>query len=106
MGLSISLNRVEEGQRYGECVPAWDTDKYAGDREFEQYCLRENIECRDDPEYSGWGDVPVVYWRPKDLDAAEAWVRANIVAEGNQQRMLDAFTLMKDDASVYFYSSW
>jgi hypothetical protein len=105
MGLNIGLYTVRPGERYGTEHPGWDSDKYAGDREFEGYCLSFNGEARDDPHYEGWGDVPIIYWRPADLQAAETWVLENLPA-GGQERWLWAFEEMLLHPDLWFYSSW
>lgn len=112
MGLNLSLNRVQPGERYGTRVDTFDSARFAGDREFESYCLgqhglphTQNFTERPDPEFAGWGDVPVIYWRPTSLHAAEWWVRSHIYV-GNQPRLLEAFEMMRVDEALYFYSSW
>lgn len=103
MGLTIILSRVTPGERYGETVEPWTGEHPEGlDRAFEHYCLKQNIDVREDVHYEGWGDVPVHYWRPKDLDAAERWVRDQDV---NVETFIEAFGLMRDDPDVHFYSS-
>src|SRR4051812_13861790 len=105
MGLNLVLERVKPGQRSGDEIRTWDSARHAGDRDFNTYCSRENIIERPDPDYLGWGDVPIIYWRPKDLHAAEWWVRSHIDA-GSQPRLLRAFEMMKEDDSIYFFTSW
>jgi hypothetical protein len=107
MGLLIHLERVPPGERYGERIEPWCADHANGyDRVFEAYCQSENIVAREDPRYEGWGDYPILYWRPTDLEACLFWLEASVGNPFNRASYAEALDLMADDPDVYFYSSW
>lgn len=107
MGLQIQLERVDPKARYGTDIEPWCTEHANGyDKLFEAYCLRENVFVRQDPAYEGWGDVPVSYWRPRNLDDCEDWIVQHVENDANAASYLAALDLMREDGDVYFYSSW
>lgn len=107
MGLNIMLKKINQlviTEGYG-CNEYYDTTKlewfdslrYSGDKEFvsqvEFQYYNENTEEGYD------------YYKPVNLDTAEAWIKENIY-ENLQPRLLQAINEMRKDKDIVFRFSW
>ncbi len=109
MGLNIVLYNfapMREGKsKLPERDARFDSLRYSGDREFSTWIGQE-----DNGEFTSLTDSLWdfdCYERPKDLQKAREWVKANIV-EDNQKRWLDLFDLLETDTkkSLWLQEYW
>lgn len=100
MGVNLIVYEIKEGDKYPPRAKDWDSMRYGGDREFitADELPRDHMSIKH-----GW-EIEV-YWRPKDFDAHEKWIKENI-GEWGQKRYLDMFERMKKDPNLWFYNSW
>lgn len=102
MGVNIYAYKIAERNEDGK-IPAteidFDTDKYAGDRDFMSSL---DWDCINEYENVFMSDV--MYCRPQNIEKAKDWVLNNL-PEGNQPRLLNLLDKMADDESIYIYFS-
>lgn len=68
--------------------------------------MNESFEWETRYEGDDGDDWEGAYHRPKNLDKAVEWVKANISPQGNTKRLLDILEEMKNDPKLYFKCSY
>jgi hypothetical protein len=79
----------------------FDSCRYSGDRDF---VTTDALDWEEIPD-SDYSMETRFYNRPKDIDKAREWIKANVY-EGNQSRLLKLMDDMEANPNLVIYNSW